>query len=935
MRILIFFFCLTCFAQTATAQIPPANEAQALRELESRGISEQEFKAAMLKKGYDMDNIRPDQLPGLDRVIEETLRELEAEKAEAEPDSKIPAQDPSAEGTNTTGQPKQNANNQQSQKPRQEQSGNLNDEEIIEAVEEGASVDEAVTEELNKRSNEDIPPAEVYGQNIFRNQTLEVYRSTDNIKPPDSYVLGSGDELVVAVFGRSQGEFAFTINDEGFIKPTGISRIYLRGLTLGKAKDLVRQRFSQYYSFAPEQFSLTVNTARTITVNIFGETEKYGSFTFSAINTAFNALVAAGGPTDIGTVRKIKVISGGETKILDVYDFLFNPNVQYDYFLQNNDVIQVPVSEKVVTLTGAVKRPYKYELIEGEDIIDLFRYAGGLNVNAYLKNVQVSRIVNGQRVIIDVNLEEIIAQNTGFDLENGDEILVRAVSGRLENFTEIEGAVEYPGKYEMSQGMTATNLLNRGTLREDTRRDLAFLLRKNPDESVRVIKFSVDSLLAGTAADIPLQRRDKIILYSQSEYTDEYPVYIRGAVRQPQRVPYEIDMTVADLINQSGGLTDDATNAGYILRTNTDNSELLDYIRFDSRAAVDNPGSAANVTLQPRDSILIFSATDFTDEYQVRVEGSVREPGVYQYSPTLSLKDILTLAGGLQLRAASNRIDIFRLVLNENKPTETVVATLEVDESLNIISGGEINLEPFDIVVVRSVPDFSLQKTVSLQGEVMYPGVYALISKNEKLADLIARAGGLSPEAFPEGATLYRENEDIGIVLLELDKALNQPTSRFNYILKNGDVIILPKSKDLVTVDLSATLANELYPERYLEEGKISVAFVSGKNAAWYLNEYAGGIARNKKARKRFISVEYPNGEFKRSRGFLFFRGTPDVRKGSVVRVGVKPPKPPKPEKEEQGEPIDWTKIITDSFAIISGALTIVVSVIAINRSNE
>lgn len=907
MRNYFFLLFLFLFVQTISAQTPLPNEAEAREELKSRGISEEDFRARMREKGYDLDNIQPEQLPTLENVVEATLTELEQDKVAADSEQ----------------------NSDENSVERVDGKIVIEGAELADAVkEEGASVEEVISEIENEIVEPEETIAGVYGQQIFRDQTLEVYRSADNIKPPNTYILGTGDEIIVSIFGRSQAEFAFTINEEGFIKPTGGSRIYLRGLTLEKAKLLVQQRFSQYYSFAPEQFSLTINAARTITVNIFGEVEKYGSFTVSAINTAFNALVAAGGPTYIGTVRKIKIIRGKEVKILDVYDFLFDPTVQYDFFLQNNDIIQVPVSGKIVEIVGAVKRPYKYELIEKEDLVDLLRYAGGLNVNAYLKNVQVNRIVGGQRVIIDVDLEKIIAQNSGFALENGDLVQVRAVGARLENFAAVEGAVEFPGKYELTRGMRLSDLVSRGKLREDARTDNAFILRENDNSTTQLINVNLTDLQAGSAADLQLQRRDRLIIYSQRKFIDKYEVIISGAVRQPNTYSFDLDLRLADLVDRSGGLTSDATEFAYVTRTNLDNSDLLEYIRINIQQAVSDPSSEANIALEPRDKILIMSNTNFSDEYQINVVGAVRNPGEYQFAPSLRLNDVLTLAGGLKLSAAANRIDIFRVVLDENEPTQVVVATVQVDKNLNIVTGDDVTLEPFDIIVVRDVPDFELQKTVVLSGEVRYPGVYALIAKNEKLVDVIKRAGGLTAEAFPEGAQLNRKAGGIGVVLLELDEALKSSNSRFNYIMKNGDYISIPKSKDLVTINLRGTLAAELYPDKMLESGKLSVAFVGGKKADWYLKEYAAGIDRSKRARRHLVTVEYPNGQIEQADVFF---GSPNVKKGSDINVGIKPKKPEKPKKEK-GEKIDWNSVIKDAIAIAGGAATIVLSIYLATR---
>ena len=281
------------------------------------------------------------------------------------------------------------------------------------------------------------------------------------------------------------------------------------------------------------------------------------------------------------------------------------------------------------------------------------------------------------------------------------------------------------------------------------------------------------------------------------------------------------------------------------------------------------------------------------------------------------------MAGGLKLEAAKNRIEIFRVEIKENVPTQTVVASIEVDENYNLI-GPDIQLQPYDLIVVRTVPDFDLLKTVTVTGEVNYPGIYALTSKNEKLQSIIKRAGGVTLESFPQGATLFRSEDNTGFVVTRLDKVLRRRGTRFNYILKRGDVINVPKSKDLVRVNINNTLAAELYPDKLITAGKVNIAYRGGR-ANWYLNKYAGGIAKNKRARKRFITVEHPNGEMRRTSNFLLFQVTPKVRKGSTINVGVKPqkaPKPPKPEKEKS-KPLDWNQIVSNALALTASVVTI------------
>lgn len=1012
MKYIISVFLVLICSFTLSAQVTPAQEAAARAELQRRGLSEDEVRAKLMERGIDIDNVKPEQLPTLQPILEEVIKELEAEKA--------------AKKSRESGSKNQSSGNVQNEpakaaleKEVQEKAGQLN-QEVKEAISEGASVEEAVSESLQEASQENLPPSPIYGHQIFREEGLKLYRTTSDVKPPDSYVLGAGDEIGISIFGVSQADFALEINDDGYITPEGLPRIYLKGITYGQAKKLLRSRFAQYYVFGEGQFALSIKTARTITVNIFGEVEHYGSFTISAINTAFNALVAAGGPTDIGTVRYISVIRNGRKRILDVYNFLNDPTVQYDFFLENNDIIHVPTAERIVSISGEVKRPMRYELVPGENLLKLIDYAGGLTDKAYTQNIQVRRIEGNNTVLVDVNLAELMANGQDFELRPGDRVSVRAIPGRYENYASINGAVELPGDYEITDGMRVSDLVAKGILQPEARTDVAFLLRKNRDGTTRLIKLDLDQLTGEN--DLLLQPKDQLLVYTQSRFIDNYNISITGAVRQPTRQPFDPtesitladlvllagglkpdasdyayirrpDITnpkkreyikvnvaaavsnpssteniqlkpgdqvtvftrarytddanvavtgavrdpgeyafdeslrVSDVIYLSGGLTKDATDIGYIIRTDSTNQLLKEYLRFDVAAAVNNPGSVEDLVLAPNDRLQILSKSTFTDLSNVTVTGAVRNPGNYQFDSTLTLKDVLTLAGGLKLEASYSRIDVFRLMLEQDQPTRTIVATLQVDDDYNPIGQPGFRLQPYDIISVRQVPDFDPIETVTLQGEVLYPGVYALASDNEKLQSVIQRAGGLTPESFPEGATLFRNEENTGYIVTRLKRALRNHNSHYNYVLKPGDVITVPKAKDLVTINLGNTRAAEMYPDKMLAGGKINVAKIGGRRAKWYIKHYAAGFGEN--ASRSRVIVEHPNGELRRTRSFLFFHITPKLKKGSVVTVGSKPYKPEKVKAPKERKPVDWDKVLTQVLATGSTIATIILALAA------
>ncbi|MEO1409511.1 MAG: SLBB domain-containing protein [Bacteroidota bacterium] len=896
-RLLGILCCLLLILTPALSQVLSPEAAR--RELQSRGIPEDEVKKRMLERGIDVDNIDPTnaaEVAEAEQVLEQVLLELEAE-----------------------------ATTTQEQAIEEVASGAADN--IQEAVEEGQPLDEAIAEEIIDTQTEQIqrPPARVYGQQIFRDKTISVFTSAEDVRPSANYVMGPGDRVNIAIWGYSQEEITLEVNTEGYIKPSRLPRISLKGKTYQQARELLRSRYAQYYNFRPEEFEVTITYARTITVNILGEVFNPGSYTLPATNTAFNALVAAGGPSDIGSVRNIRLIRAGEpTREIDVYEFMNDPAVQDEFYLQDNDVIHVGTVGRTVDISGAVRRPFVFELEEGEELRQLLRYAGGLADNAYRGNLQVKRYVDDRERILDVNFRDLEKQNADFPLLRGDRVVVPIIPGGYDNFVEIVGAVELAGQFELMAEMKVADLLAKGVLREGARRDIAFLLRQQADSTTTYEKIDLAAVLqdATGPANIILRAKDQLRILSQKGYVDQGTINIEGAVRQPTKLDLDQgkELRLDAAIILAGGLRADATDFAYVYRTPAGGARgETQYIRINLREAIANPQSTANLALQAQDRVEVLSQYRFVNESFVKISGAVREPGEYRYDATLTLTDILTLAGGLRLEAARNRIDISRIVLNADQATETTVATIEVDENLQPVSGTAFELQPYDQIVVRSVPNFELQRNISVLGEVSFPGQYALVNRNERIWSVIKRAGGLTDEAFLAGVSLYRNQDDVGYIIVELDKVRENPDSRFNFILKEGDVLNIPKRKDLVTIQLSATQAAELYPDRLLKEGKLNVAYQAGKNAKWYLEKYAAGVGKD--GRRSLISVEHPNGRIEQTKGLIFKR-YPSVEQGSVVSVGEKPVEP---EKEmEDKEDIDWGRVLADSITQATAILTLI-----------
>ncbi|MEM9918106.1 MAG: SLBB domain-containing protein [Bacteroidota bacterium] len=933
-RLFATLFLLFLSVGIVVAQDVKITEAQARAELRKRGLDEDEVRQKLEARGFDIDNLDASQLPELEKALEEVVQEIEAEKGASSSGSGTVAPAPTASPPPPTNELKQVLDGDIRDANKEEL------ENIQQSVEDGKPLDQAIAEELIDRQQEQLPPSGIYGQQLFRDKRISVFSQSEDIRPSDSYIMGPGDQVNISIWGLSQENATYEVNKSGYIKPTEMPRINLSGITFAKARKLIESRFAQYYRFRPEEFEVTISYARTITVNIYGAAHNPGGYTLPATNTAFNALVAAGGPSDIGSVRNIRLIRSrnNDVETIDVYEFMNDPSVQERFYLQDNDIIHVGIAKRTMSIKGAVRRPSRYELLPNENLKQLIEYAGGLKDNAFRTNLRVTRYENDAQRIIDIPWAELTAKNQDFELMPGDIVVVNSISTPYKNFVEITGSVELGDKYELIDGMRITDLVQKGVLKEDARTDVAYLLRTNPDGRISYERIDLSLLLSDPTStnNLLLRPKDRILILSQATFVNKATISVAGAVRSPNSYEYDANeaMRISDAITLAGGLRPEATAFAYITRVDLNNPKKKEFIRFDIREAVTDVNSSSNQILQPGDQIKVFSTETYTDEFEIGVAGAVRAPGKYRWEQSLKLKDVLTLAGGLKLEAASSRIDIARLVIQDNEPTKTIVATVEVDKDLILVGGDtDMELQPFDQIYVRTVPEFEMQRNVQLNGEVKYPGTYPLIDNNEKISSIIARAGGLTSEAFLEGATLYRGEGDIGYVIMDMEEALQNQSSRYNFILKQGDVIDVPKRKDLVSINIANTKAADLYPDKLVGGGKLNVAYHNGKKANYYVKKYAAGLGE--KGRGRLITVEHPNGEIERTKNFLFLNVYPKVRKGSVVSIGEKKEKPKKEKTgggDEDKEGIDWGKTIADTLAQTTAVLSLILLIQQINR---
>lgn len=878
------------------------SEAQARAELERRGLTEQEVISALLAEGIDIQDINniqdlsPAQLERMQTIIQNLEQNKKADV------TGLLNQNPDTISTEIVGTPEE-----------------------IEPVDEDL---DSLTEKIDIFTEIDSSTL-IYGQNIFRNGSVSIYQPGDDLQLPESYVLGVGDEVSVSIFGRSQFEDKYKIRGDGYIRILdGKRRVLLSGASIKSARDKLYKAFSNYYNFSAGEFELIVSSQRSVNVGIYGEVNRVGSFKLIAFNNAINALAASGGPNSIGTLRRIQLLKAvGGVKVIDVYEYLNDPSQADQYYIEDNDVIHVPVQGDIVTIEGAVKRPLRYEMLKDEDLFDLLTYAGGLREDAYRKTFELYRYENDERIKLDIPYSELRSRSTSFGLRDGDRIVVEAVEASARNYVNVQGEVINKGEFERRDNMTISDLVELAGLRPESYTAKALLIRTNPDQTKHFIWLNIDDILQNKSSprNIVLADRDVLTIWDRARYADKKSFSVKGAVRVAGDFVYDEgeNLRVTDAIFLAGGKKSDAGNIVMIYRKDPLVPNSLEYIKVNLKEIQNNPESEQNIQVSGYDVIEVMSRNKFEDEQFVGIQGAVNNPGDFPYGKNMTVGDAIILAQGLKLGASTNNIEVSRLVFQDNDPTKTVVANLNITRDFEFDQNSDANyvLEPYDNVYIRFVPEFELQKEIKLSGEVKYPGPYSLLNDNEKITDIIKRAGGLSEEAFPDGAKLYRQEDSLGYIVLRLDEVLNTANSKYNYILKDGDEIHVPKKLDFVTIS-GATRVDEVLDSTIIGPNKeIQVAYHQGKNALFYIDYYAGGL--HSEAKKNLIFVENANGEVKKTkRRFPFGYKYPKVKNGSHIKVRSRSELDQL--KDEDKEDVDWTRVLGDSVAQAMSILTLI-----------
>lgn len=608
---------------------------------------------------------------------------------------------------------------------------------------------------------------------------------------PASYQLSPDDKLTIrySAPALTARENNVTVNRQGVVDIEGMGTVNVRGMTLEQAEKAITTQMRRFYKNPTVTVSL--RDLRTMTVSAGGEVIQQGSFILPSVATAYTLLQAAGGPTFDGSMRRIEVRRGGVTvATLDLYEMMRNRTKKdgstYDVRLKEGDALYVPPRESSVTFMGEVRKPAIYELREGESLSDLLRYSGGIKASGVAQNVQVNTVDPGRaRILKNVDVKQP-GESERFKLYDGDTIDVFSVRQTVVNKVTIEGAVQSPGDYALTEGMTVAELLEaaRGPLSE-TWLDQVELYRWNPDNTTTLITIDMaKALKKDPKENMELKRWDRLKLYTRQEiaFTGFRKIEVRGAVQYPGVYERSQNMRVADVLRQVGGTTPDAfLDNAVLMHQYGDGKTRYEEISL-YEANKNNPQH--NVLIEDNDMLSVYKVGEahFVPDGIVHIKGFVNAPGIYKRGEGMKLSQLIRFAGGFTPKAGSEvTLAHARRVLDGPNADFSKKVTVAFDSQGRCAPNDDLVLEDGDVVTIQGTGGFiDKVPTITVKGAVNKPGPIVLNSKNMRLSDAIKEAGGLRNEAFPEGAAFYRDpelltspgQEDLVKVITELNNLL-------------------------------------------------------------------------------------------------------------------------------------------------------------------
>ena len=677
---------------------------------------------------------------------------------------------------------------------------------------------------ITDNKNIDIKKSKVFGFDFFQNPKIS-FAPNVNMPTPENYIVGTGDELIIDVWGAAENSFSQKIDNQGNINLNMIGKIRVGGLNFNEVKTKINSALRQIYSgisasegsYNKVYTSVSIGNVRTVKVNIIGEVQVPGTYSLNALSTLLNALYACGGPTETGSFRDIQLIrNGNKIATFDVYNFLLKGSQEGNLNLNDQDIIIVPPYKNQVEVKGNVKREGFYEIKDNENLATLIDFFGGFKANAYKDNLVIERIVGAKREVKEVSY----SQANTFIMKSGDKLTVQKLSDIYHNKISIGGAVYQPGNYAYTEGISALDLINRAAgVLDQAHLERGLLFRTTNRVDKQTLNFSVKDLL-DKKINLPLQANDSLFIFSNDNIKNKQFVRIEGAVKNPKSVPFMEGLKAEDLIIMAGGFIEgaDASTIHLSRQVNDENFKTISEVQHISLSP-DLKVSSGSVTLQPNDIITVRYQKGYSAQQLIKIEGEISFPGHYSIlTKDERISDFIERAGGItpyaylkgatlirKMKDLSDKEQIKQLQELNNATNEIQIEKIGNDNEYRV----GINLEKImknknsyqnlilkneDILIIPSE-----KQTVEVKGLVLAPSLVQY-EKGKTLKSYVNNAGGFANNARKRAAYVMYANGSI------------EGTRNFLFFksypkIEPGSIIIIPEKPERKSLSTTETIS--------------------------------------------------------------------------------------------------------------------------------
>ncbi|EJE8558203.1 OtnA protein [Vibrio vulnificus] len=765
-----------------------------------------------------------------------------------------------------------------------------------------------------------------FGLDLFAGSPT-TFAPISDVPVPADYTVGAGDEIVIQLFGKENTTHRLRVNRAGIINFPSLGPVQVAGMTFSDVRDSLNQRVKEQMIGVRSDISL--GEMRTMQVFVMGDAYKPGAYTVSALTTISQAIYYSGGFSESGALRSVQLKRNGQViRKLDMYDLLLKGDARNDVRLLPGDVVFIGALGNTMSIDGEVNRPAIYEIKPGETYKQAIQMAGGFTANAYSEQIEVKRYAaKGARDALTLNFSQSNDQQT--KVKDGDTVNVLKKSEELTRYVQIEGDVRHPGFIEWKSGLRIADLFQSVDTSFNSTADVnyAIVVREiNPQRDIEVYQVNLaNAILSPTSKDnLKLNARDRVLVFNRFNNEDLDTLAAQETVTkaktleqaqlqaQQEQLKEQEVMSSSVAVSSATAKEKDSKQPKIVFRGKEITKDAFEALKQNTRRTL-----LAPVLLQLQQQSRLGLAPQIAEVF-----GEVKYPGRYPITPRMTISTLIEAAGGLTYNAFTINAELARTVINSKDERASIdVERIDLRQAIQGSSADDAIIVGRDRLNILGKPNVKLQSTVTLQGEVRFPGTYT-VRQGETLGELLERAGGLTEFAHPQGAIFTREalrlqeqkllnqyaadmraetakktfraDSNMGSVISDPDKtlkfveeasrskALGRMVVQLNRILKDersadfmledGDFLFIPTFRNTVSI-----MGEVQVPITYLLDNKLDVDD--------YLNK-AGG-AKKQADEDRIFVVRADGSVYKPTSGYWFGNSHEELKAGDTIVVPI------------------------------------------------